>query len=962
MAFRSVSRVVRSLTCALFILLSAATQAFALEPVDVSGDIPAIDLTNVTEAYRVDGDGISVTAAPDANGVVNRIEVRSESDTGAGGWLAFALANPSTEQIDRLIVAPHFRLPGSGLFWPEMGHARLVSITPSAGFALDRQPAQDADIFRITLNPETVVTFVVELTRPAVPQLTLWEPDAYKDAVNSTTLYSGIVLGIAGLLALFLTILFVVKGSIMFPATAALAWSVLAYVSVDFGFISKIVALDPEALNIYRAGTEVFLAASLVLFLWAYLHLNRWNVRYNYLVLVWLVALTALLAVATIAPAEATGLARVSIALTAMLGLLLIGRMAIGGFDRAVLLVPAWILLGAWVFGGWMTVTGQLDNDIIQPALGGGLVLIVLLVSFTVMQHAFAGGGVNQGLVSDMERQALALVGAGDSVWDWDVDRDELIVGPEVSNVMGLEPDALSGSPSKWSDLIHPQDRDRFKACLDVVLDHRRGRIEQDFRLRGKGGQYHWLSLRARPVIGSDGEVLRCVGTLSDVTGERIARQRLLVDAVHDNVTGLPNGELFNDRLKSAISLAAAREDLRPTLFMIDLDGFENAGDGFELSVDDSILMTVTRRMSRLLKAHDALARLGGERFGLLLLSEPDPEGIAVFADALQRALKAPVIFSRQELLISASIGLVTWSSDRVSAEEFMHDSELAVMQAKRTGGGRVEPFRPSFRTEFGFAGQLEKDLETALERAEIDVYYQPIVRLETGRIAGLEALVRWHHPVRGTVSPGEFIPLAERKGLISRLGHHIMQRAAHDLSQWQQLHAAPSLFVSVNISSRQLLKHDLVNDVKAVLEETRLAEGTLKLELTELLVMENPEQSSRILQDLRDLGTGLSMDDFGTGYSSLSQLMRFPFDTIKIDRSFVTNREGGGGRPVILRSIIGMAHDLGMEVVAEGAEDESDALELLQLGCEYGQGFVFGEPMRANDVDRTLKLDKANS
>ncbi len=444
------------------------------------------------------------------------------------------------------------------------------------------------------------------------------------------------------------------------------------------------------------------------------------------------------------------------------------------------------------------------------------------------------------------------------------------------------------------------------------------------------------------------------------MTSARVSQQRLLQDAVHDNVTGLPNAELFNDRLKSAIALAAGREGWRPTLFMIDLVGFEDTDAGFELPVEDSILMTVARRMSRLLKGYDALARLGGKRFGLLLLSESEPERIAVFADTLQRALRAPVTFSKQELFISASIGLVTWSRDHDSVDGLLHDAELALMEAKRNGGGRIEPFRPAFRTQHGAAGQLEKDLETALETAEIDVYYQPIVQLETRRIAGLEALMRWRHPQRGTINPSEFIPLAERNGLIGRLGHHVMQRAAQDLARWQETYGDPTLFVSVNISSRELLRHDLINDVKAVLQETELPNGTLKLELTESLVMENPEQSSRILQEIRDLGTGLSMDDFGTGYSSLSQLMRFPFDTIKIDRSFVANREGAG-RPVILRSIVGMAHDLGMEVVAEGAEDENDVLELLQLGCEYGQGFVFGEPVNATNMDRVLKLDRAN-
>ncbi|MEM8749352.1 MAG: EAL domain-containing protein [Pseudomonadota bacterium] len=935
--------------------------ALALEPVDVTADEFAIDLSRAFERYESAGGGIRVTTAPDANGVISRIEVRSDSETSTGQWLAFALANKSDEQIDRLIVAPHFRLSGSGLFWPDLGSQRINSITPSEGFSLDRQPADNADVFRITLNPGTVVTFVAEMTGPTVPQLTLWEPDAYKDAINSYTLYEGIVLGIAGLLALFLTIIFVVKGSAMFPATAALAWAVLAYVCIDFGFIGKIVDLVPGELNTWRAGSEVFLAGSLVVFLYAYLHLNRWNTRYIYLLLIWLGGLGVLFGLAVFSPAQASGLARISIALSAVLGLALVLVLSARGFDRAILLIPTWFLILAWVAGGWLTVTGQLDNDIIQPALGGGLVLIILLISFTVMQHAFAGGTLVQGLVSDTERLALALTGTGDSVWDWDVDRDEIFVSPETEQHMGLEKGALNGSPNKWSVYLHPEDRDRFKSTLDVILDHRRGRISQDFRLRGQTGQYHWMNIRARPVIGSDGEVLRCVGSICDVTEQRVSHERLLHDAVHDNLTGLPNRELFLDRLNNAINLAQSTPNLRPSLFLIDFDRFSKINESLGIGIGDSVLLTMGRRLTRLLKPQDSLARLNGDQFALLLLSQQDPEQIAVFADSIKRALKVPINFSEHELLVTASIGLVSWSAEMESPEDMMKDAEIATYQAKRVGGDRIEPFRPAFRNQHTPSGHLESELRRAVERREIEIHYQPIVRLENKEIAGFEALMRWRHPRNGVILPADFIPLAEKTGIITQLGMFALERAASDLASWQAALKDKPVFVSVNVSSRQLLRHDLINDVKSVLNKNRLVPNTLKLELTESLIMENPEHSSEVLKRVKKLGAGLSLDDFGTGYSSLSHLMRFPFDTIKIDRTFVAEREGQG-RPIILRSIIGMAHDLGMDIVAEGAEDESDALELHQLGCEYSQGFHFGHAVSGEAALAALKANRLAS
>jgi diguanylate cyclase (GGDEF)-like protein/PAS domain S-box-containing protein len=932
--------------------LVAASPALAVETIKISRDDVALDLSGAVEIYRDQGDSFQVSTAPGPDGIVRRIEVEASDKNANGDWGVFALANSSDQQLDRLIVAPHFRLVGSGLFWPDLGSDRIAAITPSEGFALDRQPSPDSDVFRVTLNPGSVVTFVAELKSAKLPQVYLWEPNAYKDTVNSYTLFRGIVIGIAGLLALFLTILFVVKGTSMFPATAALAWAVLAYICIDFGFLNKIVDISPGSEQIWRAGTEISLAATFVVFLFTYLNLNRWHGHFSYGALVWIAGLILISGVAVLDPAVASGVARLSFASTAVVGIGLIIFLGIQGYDRAIMLVPSWVMVLVWLVGSWMTITGHLDNDIIQPALDGGLILIVLLIGFTIMQHAFAGGAVTQGLFSDMERQALAVTGAGDTVWDWDVPRDRVVTRPDVSLQLGLPAGTLIGAARNWLPVLHTDDRDTFRTTLDVVLEHRRGRVSQNFRLRGADGHYHWFALRARPVIGSDGEVLRCVGTMVDITEQKKAEERLLHDAVHDNLTGLPNRELFMNRLDGMVALAKAEEKIRPTVFVIDIDRFKQVNDGLGISAGDTILLTVARRLHRLLKPRDALSRFAGDQFALMLLSEQDPARIAAVADAVNQAIKAPITFAKREIVLTASIGLLTWTSAQATAEDMVKDAELAMHQAKRYGGDRIEPFRPAFRSVGTDRLQLESDLRRAIERKEITLAYQPIVRLEDRTVAGFEALLRWEHPRRGAIPPSDFIPVAENCGLIVQLGLFAMQRAAEDLVSWQKEISDAPLSVSVNLSSRQLIRRDLVSDVRSVIARSQIMPRCFRLELTESLIMDNPEQSSHVLAKLKQIGIGLSLDDFGTGYSSLSYLTRFPFDTIKIDKSFVD--DATPKRTVLLKSMINMAHELGLSVVAEGVSDENDALQLRQMGCEYVQSFMFGTPVNG---DQALKM-----
>ena len=946
----------QKLLITLILLLVWAPCALAMESVRVPQGARAIDLTRAVEQHSSEGDRLQVSTAPGADGIVRRIEVGAREAGSRPNWIVFALTNDTDEQIERLLVAPHFRLQGSGVIWPDLGATRISAITASQGFPPEAEESQDADVFRLTLDPGTTVTYVAELRAPNLPQLYLWEPDAYKDKVTSLTLYRGIVIGIAGLLALFLTIVFVVKGAIIFPAAAALAWAVLAYVCVDFGFWDKIFGVDVNADRIWRAGSETVLSATLVVFLFAYLNLNRWHMRAWHIAALWLFILVDLVGLSMFDAPVAAGVARLSLAAISVVGLVLVLYLASHGFDRAIMLIPTWFLLVLWVATAGLAVTGYISNDLVSPALVGGLVLIVMLIGFTVMQNAFATGGFSHGAIGDVERKALAMTGANEIVFDWDVPSDHIYVSPEVEAALGLDRGGLEGAASSWLDLLHPMEQDRYRACLDTLLEQRRGRINQEFRLRGSDGHYLCYRLRARPVVGPDGEVVRVVGTLTDVTDDRNAQERLLHDSVRDNLTGLPNRELFFDRLESALVFARVDQNVRPNVLVIDIDRFKQINEQIGVAMGDSILLTVAHRLTRILQPQDTLARLRGDVFAIILVSENHPDHVIALADSVRRALSTPVRFSDRDIALFASIGVAFYDQQiHPGAEEMLDDAEIAVRHAKRGGGNRIEIFLPAMRAQRADRTTMESDLRRAIERNEMKVFFQPVVRLEDRTIAGFGAMVRWDHPRLGRLEESQFMPLAEETGLVVDLGLMALERTARELSAWQRALAVdPPIFATVGVSSRQLLRHDLLRDVKSVLMRNTVIPGSLKLAMTESLVMENPEFAAQLLARLRELGAGLVLDDFGVGYSSLAFLQRFPFDTVKINRTLVKQNDSAA-RPVILRSVISLARELGMDVVAEGAETESDAIELYQLGCGFAEGSAFGRPISSPEARRLV-------
>ncbi len=933
----------------LALVFTGCPPALAIQSVRVSPDSDAIDLTRAVERYSAQGDRIQVSTAPGADGIVRRIEVSALEAGAQPSWIVFALTNDSDEQLTRLIVAPHFRFVGSGVVWPDLGSSRITTITASQGLAPERDDNPQADVFRLTLDPGTTVTYVAELRTPSLPQLYLWEPDAFKDKSTSLTLYEGILIGIAGLLALFLTIVFVVRGAMIFPAAAALAWAVFAYVCIDFGFWRKMFGLEDASERIWRAGVEATIAATLIVFLFAYLNLRRWHVRYMHFALAWLVLMAAVVGLSVFNAPVAAGVARISIATVAGVGLLLILSLAARGSDRAVMLIPTWYLLAVWVVAAGAAALGYLTNDLAAPGLVGGLVLVVMLIGFTVMQFAFSGasGAADSGV--DAARRSLAMTGSGEAIFDWNVVNDEISGAEALESQLGLKRGALEGPAAGWLDVLHPLDRDRYTLALDGLLHQRSGRINHDLRLRGSDGHYFWYVLKARPVVSADGEVVRVIGSLADVTEIKSAEERMLHDAVHDNLTGLPNRELFYDRLTSALYLAQKPGASAPAALIVDIDGFKAVNDSYGLSMGDSALLAVARRLARDLKPGDTLARLSGDQFGVIILAGLSAGDVMAKLDALRGAIAAPISFGEREIALTVSIGAAVYDPKlHVKGGELLADAQLALANAKKGGGDRVALFARIMRSQRSDRQTLENDMRRALERGEIMVLFRPIVRLEDRTVAGFQALTRWRHYRHGVLEEDEFVSIAESTGLIVDIGAYALETTARELAAWQKaLEVIPPIFATVAASSRQVLSHDLLTDVRAALSRHFAQRGSLKIAIAESLVMENPEYAAVLLRRVREIGAALMLDRFGAGYTSLGHLPQFRFDAVRIDASLVRPNAVGQRSP-ILRSIVSMAQEIGMDVISEGAETESDAVELAQIGCQFAQGTGFGQPMSA--------------
>lgn len=953
------ARTVRTLVMLAVLAVSSAGAAFALTPIVVSPEQERMEITTLGEAYEGRGDSLQVETAAGADGVSGRMTVRSATPGANPNWMVFALTNKTDKPLERWLTADRYNIIGSGTIWPDLDARRVESVTPSIGFVPERIRNDKADVFRITLEPGQTITYVAELSSERFARLYLWKPIDYEVKSRDRQLFNGAMLGLTGLLAIFLTAVFAANHKIIFPAAALVSWTVLTYLCVDFGFFHKLFNLRPEDNAVYRAAGEASMAASFVMFLTTFLRLGLWHGLVRMLIGVWVIAQLALVAVAVIDPRLAATFARLSFIAIGAIGAIFTLFLAVRGQDRALSLIPTWVLFLVWVFATGMTLSGRLSSDVVVSSLVAGLVLVVILMGFTVTQFAFRSlDPVYAGAPTELQARSLAIAGSGSAVWEWNIRRDEFKVGQEIEAALALMPGELSAKADDFIQHMHPMDQERFRVMLLSAQERAGVRIRTDFRMRHSDNSWRWFELEAASIPNADGRTLRCVGLVRDITNAKRAYERLLHDAVHCSLTGLPNRELFLDRLRSAVARAKTENNIRPAVIFIDLDKFKSVNSSFGMVRGDSMLLTVARRLQRHLGPHDTVARVGGDQFAMLFLAEEDARNAPALAERVRRSLRAPIPLANQEIVLTGSIGIAIWDDQSVGDGELLKEAEIAMYRAKRSGADRVVAFEANMRRDRDDRIQIESDLRKALDRNQLKVLYQPIIYLPTKELAGFEALVRWEHPKLGLLNPVSFVPVAEESDLIIKLGSHVLIRAAQDAARWQAElpRAERPLFVSVNVSSRQIFRPESVQEIRHVLGRNIVPRGSLRLEVTETLVMENPEQSADVLESLRGAGAELALDDFGTGYSSLAYLQRFPFDTIKIDRELVRGSSSAQGA-AIMRSIVALAHELGKRVVAEGVEQKEEATFLRSIGCEYAQGYHFGEPIAERDVIQLLKM-----
>ncbi len=437
------------------------------------------------------------------------------------------------------------------------------------------------------------------------------------------------------------------------------------------------------------------------------------------------------------------------------------------------------------------------------------------------------------------------------------------------------------------------------------------------------------------------------VWSFRDVTTRKTAEWQLVHDAFHDALTSLPNRSLFSDLLARSIGRAHRREDYAFAVLFLDMDRFKLVNDSLGHMIGDQLLIAVARRLERCVRPGDTVARLGGDEFTILLDDIDDVSDATRVADRIQRELGMPFTLKGQEVFTSASIGIALSETGYERPDDLLRDADLAMYRAKALGKARYEVFDLDMHARAVAQLQLETDLRRAVEREEFKLTYQPMVSLNSGKVTGFEALVRWHHPQRGVVMPEEFIPVAEETGVIVALGRRVLREACHQLRHWQVHYPMdPPLTVSVNLSAKQFLQADLLEQIADAIAASGIPPSTLRLEITESVIIDNAESAVTLLERLRALGVRLDLDDFGTGYSSLSYLHRFDMDALKIDGSFVRNIGDRGENSEIVRTIVALARNLLMDVIAEGVETSEQLSVLRTLDCEKVQGFLFWEPL----------------
>ncbi|UZN04784.1 EAL domain-containing protein [Cellulomonas sp. S1-8] len=559
------------------------------------------------------------------------------------------------------------------------------------------------------------------------------------------------------------------------------------------------------------------------------------------------------------------------------------------------------------------------------------------------------------------ERYALAAEAANDGMWDWDLGTGVVYYSARWKALLGFTEDEIGATSHEWLSRVHPADRVTVDRALSHHLNGRDPALEVGYRLRTADGTYRWMITNALSVRDTDGTVTRLVGSMTDVTERQQLEEQLRHDAHYDLLTGLPNRALFLERLNQAILRTQRHADYQFAVVFLDLDGFKVVNDSLGHQVGDELLIQVARRLSSEVRVTDTVSRFGGDEFALLIDDVQDIPGLPEVIRRLLSVMSVPVVVNEGTRTVSAAAGIAVSAVEYESADEYLRDADTAMYRAKAQGPGSVVLFDTAMHARAMARLQMESALDQGIAEDQFELYYQPIVRLDTRRIVGLEALIRWHHPQRGLVPPDDFLPVAEATGHTRPIGLWTIAEACRQIREWRD--AVPGFedcTVSVNLSNRQFWDPDLRPTLRAALDRFDVPASSIVFEVTEGVIMHYQDVAVSFLGQLREEGVEMHVDDFGTGHSSLSALHELPVGALKIDRSFVQRMQTSRRSRELVGLMVTMGARFGLDVIAEGIETEAEAATLAELGCPFAQGFLFARPMPAADATRLLLAQAA--
>jgi diguanylate cyclase (GGDEF)-like protein len=922
-----------------------------------------VDLVPFLGAVETDKKQASVQVPSTTAGATEAMLLQATGDGPKHRWAIFTAINEAVEPVELVIDASRQSFPGSGIFRPTYLSSRIAAATVSTGPRLARVNVPDRDAFALTIPPRSSLSVALELSELGVNGIRLWKRSAFDANMSRQSLYRGVVIGMATLSVLVITCLVVLSPQIVFPLSAVFAWAAVGFITLEIGLLRPALSrlMPAPGDEVLSAIVEALMAAGVLLMGVTIMRTRRQMPLLSVLLVAAGGACLGLAAYSWFEPLVVKQIVRPVFAASVAIVLLTAASLVRRGGVRARSSILVWLMLGAWTIAAGYIALQRPPSELASPLLVGGLAIVLVALAFVLTYFAFSSVLNPELDALEAERNALALAGGEQVVWDYQPGDGSFHVGEQLEGLLGYEAGSLSNtSLQAWINLLHPNDMPAFSAMLEMARSRANQRFEQQLRFRHADGRYRWYSLKGRSLTNVAETGLRLSGLLTDASQERQSQERMLSDAIHDVVTGLPNYALYMDRLGQAVARAAAAGDARLAVMIVDLDRFRVVNSRLGQEIGDSLLKAIARRIEALLPDTSSMGRLPGDQFAIIYeINEADAAGddLIVFVDKVRQAVSSPVRVPPNEIFLTCCMGVVEWDPRMESAINLHQYAEVALFDAKKRGKDHVSFYKPGMQSDPDQAGGLSvEDLKSALQEQRLELLYQPIMRMSDRQLAGFEALVRLRRRDGVLLEPSGFVPLAERCGLIGDIGAYVLSEAARQLGVWQRMFTpAQPVFVSVNISTAQLAGGRLLHLARTILQREELAPGSLKLELTETMVMENPELSLQVLERLKALGLGLSCDDFGTGYSSLSYLRRLPFDTLKVDRSFLLAGLEDERGSVVLDAIILLAHDLGLQVVCEGVETDAQMNHLASLECDLVQGFLIGEPIDAQQVLEAL-------